>query len=71
MTDVFAKVALGPLLLAQGLYTRWVTPRLPPFYALTRLLREDSVVRLLGTTISCASATSMRCTLPGAFSMPR
>ncbi|MEW7855167.1 SGNH/GDSL hydrolase family protein [Pseudomonas chlororaphis] len=29
MTDVFAKVALGPLLLAQGLYTRWVTPRLP------------------------------------------
>ncbi|MGY4664210.1 hypothetical protein ACVWZ9_005004 [Pseudomonas chlororaphis] len=107
MTDVFAKVALGPLLLAQGLYTRWVTPRLPeaegprqgrhadasgpalslsrialateagvaislpPFYAVTRLLREESVVRLLGTTISCASATSMRCTLPGAFSMPR
>lgn len=29
MTDVFAKVALGPLLLAQGLYTRWVTPKLP------------------------------------------
>ncbi|WP_311196183.1 hypothetical protein [Pseudomonas chlororaphis] len=27
MTDVFAKVALGPLLLAQGLYTRWVTPQ--------------------------------------------
>ncbi|WPO48598.1 LysR substrate-binding domain-containing protein [Pseudomonas sp. S1Bt23] len=84
MTDVFAKVALGPLLLAQGLYTRWVTPRLPeaegprqgrhadasgpalrlsrialateagvaislpPFYAVTRLLREESVVRLLG-----------------------
>jgi DNA-binding transcriptional LysR family regulator len=48
MTDMFAKVALGPLLLAQGLYTRWVTPRLPPFYAVTRLLREESVVRLLG-----------------------
>lgn len=29
MTDVFARFALGPLLLAQGLYTRWATPRLP------------------------------------------
>lgn len=29
MTEVFAKITLGPLLLMQGLYTRWVTPRLP------------------------------------------
>ncbi len=27
--QIAAKLALGPLLLAQGRYTRWVTPRLP------------------------------------------
>ncbi|HCF6874151.1 TPA: SGNH/GDSL hydrolase family protein [Pseudomonas aeruginosa] len=29
MLEVIVKLALGPLLLMQGLYTRWVTPRLP------------------------------------------
>ncbi|MGH8351972.1 MAG: GDSL-type esterase/lipase family protein [Pseudomonas sp.] len=29
MTEAVAKLALGPLLLMQGLYTRWVTPKLP------------------------------------------
>ncbi|MNF45923.1 GDSL-like Lipase/Acylhydrolase [compost metagenome] len=29
MTEAFARIALGPLLLIQGLYTRWVTPKLP------------------------------------------
>ena len=28
-TETLAKILLGPLLLVQGLYTRWVTPRLP------------------------------------------
>lgn len=29
MLDVIVKLILGPLLLMQGLYTRWTTPRLP------------------------------------------
>lgn len=32
MSEMIAKIALGPLLLAQGLYTRWVTPKLPEAY---------------------------------------
>lgn len=28
MHEKFAECVLGPLLLVQGLYTRWVTPRL-------------------------------------------
>ncbi|MGW8461530.1 SGNH/GDSL hydrolase family protein [Pseudomonas sp. CLCA07] len=29
LTEALAKILLGPLLLMQGVYTRWVTPRLP------------------------------------------
>lgn len=29
MIEILSKITLGPVLLAQGLYTRWVTPRLP------------------------------------------
>jgi len=29
MIEILSKIILGPLLLAQGFYTRWVTPRLP------------------------------------------